>query len=152
MVSSIMSIAIVVISIINDPFYCFPILLILLLLIGKKALFSKKDNLAREKICREENEFKKNKNNLNAETAGNVMESTNNYAFRKSTSRVIMTFVIIIMSFLLMIYTHNISVNYILFNFGIFYLLIEHFDNLLSSDEKKTDFEKEKVKFLYKCY
>lgn len=150
--SSVMSVVIIVIAIVNDPFYCFPILIILLVLIGKKALFAKKDNSIKEKICLEENNFKKIPNYLNAESVGNAMESANNFAFRKAAFKVFMTFVIIILSFLLMIYTKNISVNYILFNFGIFYLLIEHFEILLSASDKRSEFDKEKVKFLYKCY
>ena len=150
-ISIIVSLLIIVILIINDPAYCVPILVSLLLLILKNFVFDKKIKKTKTHIENLEYKIKTSNQNI-VNYVKDSLKDANEFVFKFSTFKCVSTFLIIIMSFLMMIYTNNISVNFIIFNFGVFYVLQENFDNLLTFGSNYDDYQKAKVKFLYQCY
>lgn len=150
-ISVMISLLIIIISIINDPAYCVPILVLLLLLILKNFVFDKKIKKTKVQIENLERKIKNSDQNV-ISYVKDSMKIANEFVFKFSAFKCFLTFLIIIMSFLMMIYTKNISVNFIIFNFGVFYVLQENLDNLLTFSSNYDDYLKSKVKFLYQCY
>ena len=148
--SSIIISLIVFICIFNNPINVVAILVVLLLTIFKKAIFSNSESKSRQNIDSGEQLIKKS--NACVDDVKALVNSTNKFVFRKSTTDCVISFIILIISFLMMIYTKNISVNFIIFYFGVFSILYSNFDTCLSIDNKYSDYYKQKIDFIYKCY
>lgn len=138
-----------IVLIFNEPHNIIAILLLLTLCCLLKFIFSKRDFESLNYINSEENKLFKDGGDVKKITE--LSNKSCSYAFRLSTRRTIVIFFIIIMSLLLMIISKEISVNYIIFHFGLYFILSVNFNNILDLDTTVNEYKKRKEHFIDKC-
>ena len=136
------------ILILNNPYNAFAVLFILLLTMIEKVFISNKTDMQSQSITEMEQTLVKDNNANLVRDILSINQNASDYTLRISVRKCINTFIIIILSFLLMIIEKEISVNFILFHFGIFYILMDNMDSALSSKENKKNYEMSKARFL----
>jgi len=70
------------------------------------------------------------------------------FAKFKYTRKCVMTFILIIFAILMMYLTNNISINYLMFHFGIYYIVSNNISSVISYLSSMDEFEKSRFKFL----
>lgn len=148
--SILLSVVIIVTLIVNNPSNAVAILGILFLNIAFRILFKEKDEAKALEISTSENKLFASNNSSSFDVL-KISKMSNKFAFSLTIRKCIFSFIILLISFLMMIVSHEISVNFILFHFGIFYLLNNQFDNLVGFVDIKKEYEKSKARFLDKC-
>ena len=142
---------ILVVLIINDPLNSIICMGIVMLLLLEKLLFKKRDDETVASLSHNEDLLL---NSDNDNLVGDILslnESANGFALRFSVRKCVNTFIIMIFAFTMMILSQNLSVNYVLFHFGAFYLFLQNIDSIITMGEKKKDYELAKARFLDTC-
>lgn len=132
--------------VLNDVMNSIVLLSLLLVLIIEQLLFANKDqkaineiNLKKEKLCKSDDYI---------ESIKEINLLSNSYALRFSAIKCINTFIILIAAFTLMILTNNISVNFIIFHFGVYYVLFNNFEVMVNFSKNYRSYQKSKERFM----
>ncbi len=144
------SAAIIVVLVINTPISVASILLILLMNVISKMLFKNSDEKRLDIINKSEDSLL-NSNNASSQDIMKICNLSNKYAFNISLRNCIYSFLILLLSFFTMIASGIVSVNFIIFHFGLFYVLNTYIDTLVSYLDEKKQYERSKARFLDKC-
>ncbi len=144
--------AIIVVSlIINDAHNCVMILSLLLIIIIEKMLFYKRDCKKKIEITHLESLALTDPNSNPINDIKNICSKSSKFALNFSIRKCINTFIVLIICFLLMLFAGEVSTNYILFHFGLYYILLTNLNILLDADWTLSDFNKDKARFIDKC-
>ena len=149
--SILISIVIIVTLIVNNPSNAIAILGILFLNIAFRILFKDRDEAKMREITNSENHLFASPQISSSLDLLKITKLSNKFAFIITLRRSVFSFMILIISFLMMIVSQEVSVNFIIFHFGIFYLLNNQFDNLVGFIDLKKEYEQGKARFLDKC-
>ena len=144
------AIIIIVALIINSPINALGVLFVLLMNVVSKILFKNKDDRQLDKIDRAEEGVIKSNNTSSADVL-KICTLSNKYAFNISIRKCVYSFLILLLSFFMMLYSKIASVNFLLFHFGLYYVLNTYIDTLVSYTDQKREYEKSKARFLDKC-
>ena len=137
-------------AIINSPINALGVLFVLLMNVVSKMLFKNKDERQLDKIDRAEEGVIKSNNTSSADVL-KICTLSNKYAFNISIRKCVYSFLILLLSFFMMLYSKIASVNFLLFHFGLYYVLNTYIDTLVSYTDQKREYEKSKARFLDKC-
>ena len=141
------AISAVIILLLNDAMNCFPILLLLVLSIIDYIITSKLIN--QEKLANEESSILlKSKQEDLGDGLLTFNAKTNKIGFDLSAKRCLITFLMIFLAVVMMLINKIVSTNYIIFNFGAYYVLYEQFSRIISYENKQISYRKMKERFL----
>ena len=146
-----MSIVILVVLIINDPINSIACLSLILLVVLEKMLFKRKDDEAKKELDKNEDMLIDFHNKNLVDDLLLINQNANSIAMNMSTRKCINTFIIVILSFTLIIVSGNISVNFIIFHFGAFYIFFNNIDVIVTMGEKKKEYDIAKTRFIDTC-
>ncbi|MCQ2792877.1 MAG: cysteine peptidase family C39 domain-containing protein [Bacilli bacterium] len=149
--SLILTIIIVVSLILNDSKNCIAFLILLLVCVIEKIMFHKGDCKIKDDISINEQALCSSARSNLVEDIKSVCNKSSSFALKIALRKCINTFIVIIISFLLMLSAKEISVNYVIFHFGLYYVLLMNFDVFLNADWEISDYKKDKAKFIHKC-
>ncbi len=144
------SIVIIVALIINAPINALGVLFILLMNVVSKIIFKNKDEKRLNIINEAEDGLVKTKN-ASANDILKMCNLSNKYAFNISLRNCVYSFLILLLSFFVMLANKIASVNFLIFHFGLYYVLNTYIDTLVSYNDQKKEYERSKARFLDKC-
>ncbi len=145
------SAAIIVCLILNNAMNAIAVLFLLFINVCDRLIFRKNDNVKLAELNRQENEAVNDESSSSIEKIELVSQKANNYALRFSLRNYVYMFLVLMLSFLMMIASNVVSVNFIIFHFGMFYYLNTNFDVLLNYSDKRKEYEQAKARFIDKC-
>ncbi len=147
----IMSVVIIVVLIINDPINSIACLSLILLILLERMLFKKKDDELQKELDKNEELLIDFNNKSLVDDLLLINQNANSFALNVSMRKCIDTFIIVILSFTMMIISGNISVNFIIFHFGAFYIFFNNIDAIVTMGEKKKEYDIAKTRFIDTC-
>ena len=133
--------------IINNPINSIAIIFILLSLLVKKLILGNKRNDQKREIALLEDGLSEAKEDY-LSIVDKCVSSANNFALKISFEKCIHSFLLIIICILSMIYCKTISVNFILFHFGAFYILSNNMESLISYKENIETYKRLEAQFI----
>jgi len=135
----------------NNLWNTIAVIFLLILALIEKQFFKPKDNEKELNLTKLENTLVKGDNKNLVPDLLSISESSNNFALRLSTRKCINAFIILLLSLGMMIISNEISLNFVIFNFGLFVILFENMDTTLGIGDKSKKYQKEKMRFLDQC-
>lgn len=135
----------------NNLWNAIAVIFLLLLALSEKQFFKSKDNEKELNLTKLENTLVKGDNKNLIPDLLSISESSNSFALRLSTRKCVNAFIIILLSLGMMIISKEISVNFVIFNFGLFVILFDNIDSALGIGDKSKKYLKEKMRFLDQC-
>ena len=114
-------------------------------------LFKRKDDEAKKELDKNEDMLIDFHNKNLVDDLLLINQNANSIAMNMSTRKCINTFIIVILSFTLIIVSGNISVNFIIFHFGAFYIFFNNIDVIVTMGEKKKEYDIAKTRFIDTC-
>lgn len=148
--SFLIAVAIIITLIFNNPINAIAVFFILALSLLAYVLFYKNDRDVNNEITNLEDDLLKTKTDINY-SIYRICNKANAFALNISLRKCIISFVLLILSLLMMIAVNEISVNFVLFNFFIYYILFENINNIIMFNDSKEEYLKQKFRFIDKC-
>ena len=142
---------IMVVLIINDPINSAACLMLILLILLEKMLFKRKDGEAKKELDKNEELLIDIRNKNLVDDILLINQSANSIALNFSVRKCINTFILVILSFTMMMVSENVSVNYIIFHFGAFYLFFNNIETIIMMGDKKKEYDIAKCRFIDTC-
>ncbi|MCR5333027.1 MAG: hypothetical protein K6E11_03300 [Bacilli bacterium] len=142
---------VLVILILNDPINSIMLIGIVLLLILERLLFKRRDTEFMDNLSHNEQLLITNSNANLVEDILMISHSSGGYVLNLSVRKCINTFIIIVLSFTMMMISQTVSVNYIIFHFAAYYLFYSNIDIVLTMGENKKQYDMSKARFLDTC-
>lgn len=142
---------IMVVLIINDPINSVACLMLILLILLEKMLFKRKDYEAKKELDKNEELLIDIRNKNLVDDILLINQSANSIALNFSMRKCINTFILVILSFTMMMVSENVSVNYIIFHFGAFYLFFNNIETIITMGDKKKEYDIAKCRFIDTC-
>lgn len=144
------AIIVAVLLAINDPKNLLIFSIILLAKLLDKLLFkTKQQNLEAEISKLEISAFKQNELTIDKLLKANTQADS--YGLFISARKTIFTFLIAVLSILMMVFNHLISTNYVLFHFGAYYVISSNFDLMLDYIFSYPKEQREHSRFIDQC-
>lgn len=148
---SVLLIAIIVtVLILNNPINVYAILFFLLVSVLDQ-LFTKKDNSDQE-LTMNENAIMSSDEEDYIDNLLLLSSKANKRAFNFSLKKCLYIFLLLIASVLLMVCSNLVSTNFIIFTFGIYYVLFDQMNKIISFDDLKNEYLKAKARFVEKIF
>ena len=147
----IISALIIVVLVINNPLHSIACLSLICFILFERILFKRKDDDVKQNMSKNEDMLISYDNQNLIEDILLINQNANSFALSVSIRKCINTFVLVILSFTMMMVTHNISVNFILFHFGVFYVYFNNIEAIIMMGESGKEFSLAKARFLDAC-
>ena len=138
---------IVTVLILNNPINAFAILFFLLVAIVDQ-IFTKKDKSDQELSIIENSIINNDKDEDYIDNLLLLSDRANKKGFNFSVKRCLYTFLLLVVSVLLMMASHVVSTNFIIFTFGIYFVLFEQMRKAVGYDDEQVNYLKAKARFV----